>query len=101
MEPQTVSIPSNFTDAGKILGLFEFRNLAEALILSLPAAFLNFAFLSFDLTIKIIASAVFIVPIAGFSLIGIYDYSLITFLRIYIKWRKSRRTLTYKGVEKS
>ena len=101
MEPQTANIPTNFTESGKIFGLFEIRNTVEALILTAPVAFLFFKLLPFGLTAKIITSAVLIVPIAGFSLIGIQDYSLTTFLRIYLKWRKSRRILTYKGAETS
>ena len=101
MEPQTINIPANFTDAGRILGLFDIRNTVEALVLTVPIAFLFFMFLPFGLTVKIIASAVFIVPIAGFSLTGIRDYSLTAFLGIALKWRKSRRILTYKGAEKS
>ena len=99
MEPQAVNIPANFTDAGKILGLFDIRNMVEALILTIPIAFLFFTFLPFGLTAKIITGAVFIVPIAGFSLIGVQDYSLTVFLRIYLKWRKLRRIVTYKGDE--
>ena len=101
MEPQAILIPSNFSDAGKILGFFDIRNTVEALILTIPVAFLFFGIFPFSFTTKIIAGAVFIVPIAGFSLIGIQDYSLTTFIRIYLKWRKSRRILTYRGVEKS
>ena len=33
-------IPTNFTDAGRVMGLFELRNLIEALILTLPALYL-------------------------------------------------------------
>jgi len=81
--------------------MFEIRNTVEAVIFTLPAACIFFYLLPFDLTVKIISSAVLIVPIIGFSLMGIMDYSLLTFLRIYFKWRRSRRILTYKGGEKS
>ena len=101
MEPQAILIPANFTDAGRILGLFDIRNTVEALIFTIPIAFVFFALLPFGLTARIITGSVFIVPTAGFSLIGIQDYNLTTFLRIYLKWRKSRRILTYKGAEKS
>ena len=99
MEPQVIAIPTNFTESGKILGIFDIRNTVEAIILTIPVAFLFFGVLPFNLTVKIIAGAVFIVPIAGFSLIGIQDYSLTTFLGIYLKWRRSRRVLTYRGNE--
>ena len=29
-------IPANFTDAGRVMGLFELRNLVEAALLTLP-----------------------------------------------------------------
>ena len=70
MEPQTVNIPANFTDAGRILGLFNIRNTVEMLIFTVPIAFIFFACFPFGLTVKIIAIAVVIVPIAGFSLNG-------------------------------
>ena len=101
MEPQNIHIPANFTDAGKILGMFEIRNTVEALILIIPVILLFFVALPFGLTAKIISGAVVIVPVAGFALIGIRDYSLITFIKIYYLWRRARRILTYRGEEKS
>ena len=97
MEPQVIHIPANYTDAGKLLGMFEIRNTIEAAILSAPIMYLVFALLPFSLTVRIITAAVFVIPIGGFSLLGINDYSLMTFLRIYIKWCRAKRILTYKG----
>jgi hypothetical protein len=34
-----------------------------------------------------------VVPIGGFALFGIHDYSLLNFLRVYLKWRKARAVL--------
>ena len=97
MEPQTINIPANFTDAGRIFGMFEIRNTIETLIFVVPIVLIFFALMPFGLTVTIISCAVVIVPIGGFSLMGIHDYSLLTFVVIYFKWRKSRRILTYKG----
>lgn len=36
MNYEVYHIPSNFTDAGRIMGLFELRNLVEAVILTVP-----------------------------------------------------------------
>ena len=36
MNEETYYIPNNFTDAGRVFGLFEIRNLIEALVLTLP-----------------------------------------------------------------
>ena len=69
-----VYIPRNYTDAGRIFGMF-------------------------GLTATIIICMVFVIPIGGFSLIGIHDYSLLTFIRLYIRWRKSRRILVYRGIK--
>lgn len=54
MNYEVYHIPSNFTDAGRIMGLFELRNLVEAVILTAPALYLCIAFLPFGLTAKII-----------------------------------------------
>jgi len=99
MEPQVINIPANFTDAGKIFGMFEIRNTIEMLVFIAPVILIVFGLVPVGLTAKIIISAVIIVPLGGFSLMGIRDYSLLTFVKIYLKWRKNRRILTYKGGE--
>ena len=38
-------IPTNFTDAGRIMGLFEIRNLIEAVLLTMPILYLCIALL--------------------------------------------------------
>ena len=35
MNNETYYIPANFTDAGRVMGMFELRNLVEAVILTL------------------------------------------------------------------
>ena len=37
MNYEVYHIPTNFTDAGRVMGLFELRNLVEAVLLMLPA----------------------------------------------------------------
>ena len=88
-----VYIPRNYTDAGRIFGMFEIRNVIECVLLCFPIIILTF------LTATIIICMVFVIPIGGFSLIGIHDYSLLTFIRLYIRWRKSRRILVYRGIK--
>lgn len=97
MEHTTVYIPNNFTEAGKILGMFEIRNVAEALILCVPLVLLTMFLSPFGLTGTLITATVIVVAVGGFALIGIQDYSLITFFRLHRRWRKSRRILTYRG----
>ena len=58
------------------MGLFELRNLVEAVILTVPALYLCIAFLPFGLTAKIIVTLVVVVPVGGFGLIGINDDSM-------------------------
>ena len=79
-------IPSNFTDAGRIMGLFELRNLVEAVILTVPALYLCIAFLPFGLTAKIIVTLVVVVPVGGFGLIGINDDSMTRWLGYWWQW---------------
>ena len=66
-------IPANFEDSGKLLGIFPIRNVIEAAIVSLPIAYLVFAFVPLSLTWKIIIAATFVIPIGGFALIGINE----------------------------
>ena len=37
---ETYYIPTNFTDAGRVMGLFEIRNMIEAILLTLPILYL-------------------------------------------------------------
>lgn len=98
MEP-TVFIPTNYTDAGKLLGLFEIRNVIECLILCVPLALLAVWLSPFGLTGTIILVTVPVIAVGGFALIGVQDLSLFTFLRIYTRYRKNKRILTYRGTQ--
>lgn len=98
MEP-TVFIPTNYTDAGKLLGLFEIRNVIECLILCVPLALLTIWLSPFGLTGTIILVTVPVTAVGGFALIGVQDLSLFTFLRIYTRYRKNKRILTYRGTQ--
>ena len=93
-------IPANFTDAGRVLGLFELRNCIEAAVLAVPAVGLCTLiahFTPFSLTVKLIISLCLLVPVCGFALVGIRDESLSRFLITYIRWRKNRRIALNKG----
>lgn len=97
MGQPVVYIPNNYTDAGKILGMFEIRNVAEALILCIPLILLTVLASPFGLTGTLITATALTVSVGGFALIGVHDYSLITFARLHRRWRKNRRILTYRG----
>ncbi len=97
MNYQDYYIPVNFTDAGKLAGLFPIRNAIEAIILAAPVVFCCFAFLPSDLTTKIMVSMIIGVPLGGFALIGAQDDCLSRFLRTWWRWRRRRGILTYRG----
>lgn len=93
-------IPVNFTDAGRVFGLFELRNCIEAAVLAVPAiglCTLAAHFTPFSLTVKLIISLCLLVPVCGFALIGIRDESLSRFLFTYFRWRMNRRITLNKG----
>ena len=97
MSNETYYIPTNFTDAGRVMGLFEIRNLIEAVLLTLPILYLCLAFVPLSLTPKIIVTLTVLVPVGGFGLIGISDDSLTRWLSSWWRWRKGRRVITYRG----
>ena len=97
MNYETYFIPTNFTDAGKVLGLFEIRNLIEAILLTLPVLYCCIAFISLELTTKIIVMLSVIVPVGGFGLIGINDDSLTRWMSSWWRWRRGRRMIFYRG----
>ena len=90
-------IPANFEDGGKIMGIFRVRNIIEAGVLSLPIIYLVFQLLPLGLTWKIIVSAIFVIPIGGFALIGINDDPLSLFVKSWWRWLRNRKILEYRG----
>ena len=50
MDRETYYIPVNYTEAGKLFGLFEIRNAIEAVVLGLPILGLCAAFLPVSYT---------------------------------------------------
>ena len=97
MSNETYYIPTNFTDAGRVMGLFEIRNLIEAVVLTLPILYLCLAFVPLSMTPKIIVTLTVLVPVGGFGLIGINGDSLTRWLGSWWRWRKGRRLITYRG----
>jgi hypothetical protein len=97
MDIETYYIPANFTDAGRLLGLFEIRNVIEAVVLGLPVLFFAFTLLPFAITTRLIISLILFVPTAGFALNGIGDDSLTRYVKAWRKWGRRKRILTYKG----
>ena len=90
-------IPSNFEDSGKLAGLFGIRNVIEAGILTLPLAYLLFKLLPMGLTWKIIVTAIFVIPIGGFALMGINDDPLSVFAKNFWSWLRNKKIIEYRG----
>lgn len=90
-------IPTNFTDAGRVLGLFELRNLIEAVLLVIPTLYFCIVWLPLTLTPKIIVTMVVVVPTGGFGLMGISDDSLSRWLSCWWRWRRHRRLMFFRG----
>lgn len=90
-------IPSNFEDSGKLAGLFGIRNVIEAGILTLPLAYLLFKLLPMGLTWKIMVSAIFVIPIGGFALMGINDDPLSVFAKNFWNWLRNKKIIEYRG----
>ena len=97
MNYESYYIPSNFTDAGRVFGLFEVRNVIETVILTIPLIYLCFALLPFGLTTKIVITLSVAVPVGGFGLIGIGGDSLTRWLKSWWVWRQHRRLMFYRG----
>ena len=97
MNYESYYIPTNFTDAGRIFGMFEIRNMVEAVILTLPVLYICLALLPFGLTTKIVVTLSVVVPLGGFGLIGIGGDSLSRWVKCWWIWRRQRRLMFYRG----
>ena len=97
MNHQTWHIPANYTDAGKLFGLFAIRNTIEAVLLAGPSFFLSFRFLPFAITTNLTIALVAGIPLGGFALIGVQDDCLSRFLMAWLRWRRGRGIITYRG----
>ena len=100
MNHQAWHIPANYTDAGKLFGLFAIRNTIEAVLLAGPSIFFCLRFLPFAITTNLTIALVVGIPLGGFALIGIQDDSLSRFLVTWLRWRRGRGIITYRGSPK-
>ena len=76
----TVHIPTNYTDAGKLFGMFEIRNAIECLVICIPLLWIIFSLTPFGITATLIIAFVVVIPLGGFALMGKADHSLFTFI---------------------
>jgi len=96
-ESDTYVIPHNFT-TGTVIGgeTYRTRNVIEGLVLSVPPAVLTFLLgreLSFAVKLSIALSTALPLLILGVS--GVGGDSLSKFVRIWLRYLRSRRTLLY------
>lgn len=94
---ETYHIPVNYTDAGKLFGLFEIRNVVEAVLIGLPVLALCARFLPLVITWKITVSLFFLVPTVGFALIGLKDDSLTRYPPAPLPLRRTHLAVGYRG----
>ena len=97
MENNTCLIPANFTDAGKLFGMFPIRNAIECGILLIPLLGLVLSISPFGLTGTLIISLALGIPAGGFAMAGIHDHTLFSFLRLYLRFKKRRGVAVYRG----
>ncbi len=93
----TYHIPANYTDAGRLFGLFPIRNTVEAAIIAVPTLFFCFRLLPFALTTNIVITMALVVPSVGFALIGLGDDSLSRFLIAWWRWKRRKKIITFRG----
>ena len=60
MSYEVYHIPSNFTDAGRVFGLFEIRNVIETVLLAVPVLYLCIALLPLTLAPKVIVTLIIV-----------------------------------------
>lgn len=97
MSTTSYVIPANYTDAGRLFGMFETRNAIESAVLGVPILFLCIAFLPLELMAKVIVTLTIFVPAVGFALIGLADDSLLRYLNLWRVWRRRKAILSYRG----
>lgn len=97
MNVESYHIPTNYTDAGRLFGMFEIRNAVETALITVPVLFLCMKLLPFSLTTNLTVTMFAAVPVGGFCLIGISDDSLTRWLGMWWRWLKRRRIMLYRG----
>lgn len=97
MNHEVYYLPVNFTDAGRVFGLFEIRNLVEAVLLTLPLLYFCMVLLPLSLTPKLITTMVLVVP-SGRPLPS--SGSVLTATRLaglLVALAAGRRTILFRG----
>lgn len=90
-------IPTNYTDAGRILGLFPLRHLIETIFLVFPITILSIRYIQLPISPKIIVILTIVIPLGGFGLMGIDGDSLGQWIGGWWHWRRRRQQLFFRG----
>ncbi len=81
MESETYYIPANYTDVGKLFGLFEIRNAIEAVLVGLP----TLAFCTFCLPLELTWKIIELLPVNFYTMSELEKGSAIADLAVYLK----------------
>lgn len=95
--PSVYNIPSNYTDSGKILGLFELRNAIEAGVLAVVVGFPLLS-ASMSLPTKIVTVVLGVGLVVFVAGTGIGGDSLTQYLHSIWKYLRNKRKLKYRRV---
>ena len=94
-------IPPNFIESGSFFGgLFKARNVVEAVILAAGTG-LPILTLSLTLTVRIILLCLTSLPLALLALIGIAGMPLSSYIILFFRFLRNRRTLSKSGGKQS
>lgn len=92
-------IPQNYTNSGKLLnGMFETRNLIEAIILLVLIGYPELKFMNISLGPKVIVMIFTLLPVCIFALVGIDGESLVQYLEHIFMYLINKRKLHFKRV---
>ena len=94
-------IPPNFIEGGSFFGgLFKARNVVEAVILAAGTG-LPILTLSLTLTVRIILLCLTSLPLALLALIGIAGMPLSSYIILFFRFLRNRRSLSKSGGKSS
>lgn len=98
----TFYIPNNFTDSGRVFqGMFELRNVIEAIILCGIIGYFLWTILGFEIKMKIIVIAVVILPLGILALIGYQGDCLTKTIQTVFLYLRNKKKLRYRRIKKN
>jgi len=89
-------IPHNYTDTGKVLGLFDKQSFYLSVIWFLLMGFINFKLLPISIDAKIFTLILLVCPPGIIALVGIGGDTLIDFIGYIVSFKKRARTYYYE-----